>query len=178
MRCFIAMPLPDELRDHLARALTSGDKPSNIRRVAENRWHLTIAFLGEVDPKNIPKIIQKLKRNSWSPGTITINKLETFPPLSPTLLVASGDAEPLRAWNDFALLIKHEISSLAPEIDEKPWMAHMTIGRAPRDMKLPTWQKSIGPWTWRPEGFSLVYSNLNPEKAEGYKYLHDFHFKD
>lgn len=178
MRCFLGMSLPLEIRDRLSEVLSMGDKPKMIRRVSEERWHLTLAFLGEVDPEHIPKIIQRLSIFNRSPGTIELTKLETFPQGKPRLLVASGIAEPTHEWDAFIKGIRSEAASLASNMDTKPWMVHITLGRAGRDEVLPAWEKSIGSRIWKPDGFTLVQSKLGNDAGSGYKNLHDFRFKD
>jgi 2'-5' RNA ligase len=66
MRLFIALPIPDHARRHLREAVQHF-RDSLAREPAEDRWHLTLLFLGEVDdavdwPRHLPELAAKLPK--------------------------------------------------------------------------------------------------------------------
>lgn len=64
MRTFIAIPLPKECQimlDQLQQSLRA--YKADVRWVAIPSIHLTLKFLGEVDPEIIPKLNELLQDN-------------------------------------------------------------------------------------------------------------------
>jgi len=58
-RCFVAVPLGVELRAALAAAVDGGrarDELAGLRWANPDGWHLTLAFLGAVEPGDVPAI--------------------------------------------------------------------------------------------------------------------------
>jgi 2'-5' RNA ligase len=175
MRCFIGLPLADDLRDEISRALIYADKPRDIRRIDENLWHVTMVFLGDVEPESIGEIVKICKRYYRSPGSITFDELATFPKHKPRMLVASGSAEPQALWNQCVNRIRRDLTSYAPDMDLKPWRPHITLARAGKDVILPKWRLRVGPWTWLPGGFTLYQSELT-EHGPTYRVINEFPF--
>ena len=75
MRLFVAIPLPEAIRDDLAR-LCRG-VPGARWTPAEN-MHLTLRFLGEVDPPMRTDIISELGRLEAAPFEMTLKGVGSF----------------------------------------------------------------------------------------------------
>jgi 2'-5' RNA ligase len=66
MRMFIALPLPEAVRDHLATFLeprqeARGTLPE-LRWALPEQWHLTLAFLPEVADRHTDELLERLAR--------------------------------------------------------------------------------------------------------------------
>lgn len=180
MRCFLGIPLPDDLRDELSEALMTAEKPSNLHRVDERLWHMTLVFLGEIDPQIIKHVIRICKYYKRGFGTFTFNRLECFPALEPNpkVLVANGVLQPIERWRRIIDKLRNELSDFAPNIDMKKWNAHVTLARASsKNECLPKWQTPIGPYEWEPEGFALMQS-ARTEQGFAYRTIHEFPFSN
>jgi len=180
MRCFLGMLLPEHLRDELSEALISADKPKNLHRVDERLWHMTLVFLGDIDPKNIKDVVRICKYYKRGFGTFTFNRLECFPALEPKpkVLVANGVLQPIELWRRMIKKMRNELADFAPDIDMKKWNAHVTLARASsKSACLPKWQKRIGPYEWKPEGFALIQSTLT-DRGPVYRTIHEFPFSN
>ncbi|HLH32445.1 MAG TPA: RNA 2',3'-cyclic phosphodiesterase, partial [Terriglobia bacterium] len=73
MRLFIAVDLPNDVRDQLAevqRALRP--LTDSARWVAPESIHITLKFLGEVPEKQLEDIDTALAGLSWKPFTVTV----------------------------------------------------------------------------------------------------------
>jgi 2'-5' RNA ligase len=174
------MPLPDELRDELSEALIASDKPRNLRRINESLWHLTLVFLGEIDPNNIKHIVRVCNYFKRGFGTFTFDRLESFPALdaNPKMLVANGVLQPIEQWRRTIKKMRNELTDYAQNMQRRKWDAHVTLARvSSKTESLPKWQKSIEPWTWTPGGFQLVHSTLT-EHGPIYKTIHEFPFSN
>src|SRR5687767_8491074 len=83
-RLFVAVPLGDALRTHLARAVAawrSREDVAGMRWTDAEGWHLTLAFLGSVPASDAPRIIAKAGKvaGAHTPMTVTTGRLGAFP---------------------------------------------------------------------------------------------------
>ena len=84
MRLFIAIPLPEEVKQELIRIqneilLTQKD---NLKATKAKEFHLTLKFLGEVEDKDIEKIKEMLKAvklRELLPLEISLSNIGFFP---------------------------------------------------------------------------------------------------
>ncbi len=133
-------------------------------------WHLTLAFLGEIDGQIVPQLSELIAQTMTTPleGHFVLDSFQTFPPKHPTLVVAKAELEQRTAWNDYVERLRDLISMLVPRVDRKPWHPHITIARSKkRTRRLPLWQHIYEPIHWSPEHLALVHSALT---ASGPKY--------
>lgn len=126
MRLFIAINFNDEtraklltLRDELRSRSESGNfsLPGNL--------HLTLAFIGEVNPKKLDKIKAILDTVTVSPFKATIERLGTF---SRGTLWYTGLSEdkPLMILQRETL---HKLGLCGFEMDGRKYTPHITLGR-------------------------------------------------
>jgi RNA 2',3'-cyclic 3'-phosphodiesterase len=62
-RCFVAIPIGEELRDDLRKAVDgwrSREDVAALRWTDPEGWHLTLAFLGSIDPASVPGVVEDL----------------------------------------------------------------------------------------------------------------------
>ena len=63
-RCFVAIPISDELRAAIASAVDrwrSTDAPLGLRWTDPASWHVTLAFMGATDPRSVPRLDATLR---------------------------------------------------------------------------------------------------------------------
>lgn len=132
MRTFIAIELPQEIRDFLGRIQeqlkTSG---ADVKWVNPENIHLTLKFLGEIDEKKMAKISEILNdiaenKNSFQ---IRISSLGAFPNMDfPRVIwvgIGQGDAE----TKAIAKELEEKIVRLGIPKEDRPFSSHITIGR-------------------------------------------------
>ncbi len=62
MRLFVALGIPEGVREKLAAIRSKFPKPeSQMRWVRADNFHVTLKFIGEVPGENIPHIIERLR---------------------------------------------------------------------------------------------------------------------
>jgi RNA 2',3'-cyclic 3'-phosphodiesterase len=132
MRTFIAVPLSME-----ARALLSELQAKMRSFGADVRWtaissiHLTLKFLGEIEPAELPRLVTLLRAASASEPsfTLSLRGLGGFPNLrNPRVFWCGleGELQPLASLQqkvEQACLV----AGFAPE--ERPFQPHLTLGR-------------------------------------------------
>jgi 2'-5' RNA ligase len=132
MRAFIAIPLPDKCREmleQLQRKLKTTE--AEVRWTAIPSIHLTLKFLGEIDPAIVSPLAQSLHDASKSESTfdLRVKGLGCFPNLKNPRVVwcaVAGDADKL------ALLQKKVESVCAEhgfEPEDRAFSPHLTLGR-------------------------------------------------
>ncbi len=132
MRTFIAIPLSADARNFL------GEMQKNLRSFrADVRWtaipsiHLTVKFLGEIQPAALPGLAESL-RSAASPEpsfTLCIRGLGAFPDLRNPRVIWCGLAGDLTRLT--ALQEKVESACLAAGFprEDRSFHPHLTLGR-------------------------------------------------
>jgi 2'-5' RNA ligase len=132
MRTFIAIPLSKE-----ARALL-GEMQKKLRSFgADVRWtatssiHLTLKFLGEIEPAVLPHLVEQLRRNTASerPFSLRLHGLGAFPNLRNPRVIwygLEGDLPMLESLHKRVEAICRD-AGFVPE--ERPYHPHLTLGR-------------------------------------------------
>ena len=80
MRLFIAIEIPEDIKEYLAKIQEEiDDTLAKIRFVNKNQIHLTLKFLGEVQPNNAEKTKDILKKIALSPFSVNLSGIGVFP---------------------------------------------------------------------------------------------------
>ena len=117
MRCFIAVEIPDETKKKISHV----KKEFQGKIVSDENIHVTLKFLGDVDEKNIPNIIEKLKKVSFKSFDISFIGVGAFPKNSHARVLWIGCESP--ELNALARQIQH---ILPPSED---FVGHVTVAR-------------------------------------------------
>ena len=74
MRCFLAIPLPDNIKDVIKRKIkwVEGQEFFSGNYVSKDNIHITFKFLGDITAKDCDAICDKIKKS------IDINKIKKF----------------------------------------------------------------------------------------------------
>jgi RNA 2',3'-cyclic 3'-phosphodiesterase len=132
MRTFIAIPLPAECRtmlEQLQRTLKTFQ--ADVRWVPAPSIHLTLRFLGEIDPKMIPQITEALHNSPKSSQAIALrlHGLGSFPALrNPRVLWCGIDGEILQLAQ-LQHQVDHVCESFGFPPEGRPFVPHLTLGR-------------------------------------------------
>lgn len=166
-RLFIAISLPEAVRDSLARW---AQPLPGIAWTRPEQLHLTLRFLGEVSAEVTERMIERLATISVEPFVLPIEGLGTFPPNRPprVLWIGVGSGHPrlfqLRQRIDDAVL-----ASGLP-LDVRTFHPHVTLARCTENAgpAIGHWQhthrESMAP-PFRVEAFDLYASELHPNGA-------------
>ena len=80
MRLFIAIEIPEDIKEYLTKIQEEIDINSNkIGFVKKEQIHLTLKFLGEVQPNDIELIKENLKKITFNKFSVQLNKVGVFP---------------------------------------------------------------------------------------------------
>jgi 2'-5' RNA ligase len=102
----------------------------NARFEAAEKLHITLAFLGWVDPEASAEISEALKRaaQSCAPFDLSLDKLGAFPHERKPRVVWVGASEQGEPFRDLSRAAREEFETLGFSFDKEP-VAHVTIAR-------------------------------------------------
>jgi 2'-5' RNA ligase len=132
MRTFIAVPLPEEVHALLSRLQQEMRSfRANVRWTATASIHLTLKFLGEIEPSLAPKLADALRAESCGqPGfQLSLHGLGGFPNLrSPRVLWCGlyGDQDYLGALQ---AQVEKACDKFGFQPEERGFHPHLTLGR-------------------------------------------------
>ena len=130
---FIALHLSEQARQQLVETIRNlvTAMPTGIRWVDPAGVHLTLKFLGDIDPGRVDNVLEAMGRaaRGSSPFRVHLAGLGMFPnQREPRVLWAGigGDLDALAALQE---KLEAAMSSLDFPPDRRPFSPHLTLGR-------------------------------------------------
>ncbi len=178
MRTFLAIELPDEVRDALVRL---GRQIRVGRMVAPENLHLTLAFLGEQDEETLAALHECLEAGPPFPGfDLRLAGLGVFGGRSPRALYVAADPSPGLMGLHRAILAGLRQVGIEPE--RRRYRPHVTLARFGKGLDR-TGSRQIAGFLesragfalppFRVGGYALLRSILHPAGAR-YEVLADY----
>ncbi len=162
-RTFIAIPLPDEIQTALAglqRRLPSSHAET-IRWLQPGSIHLTLRFLGGIDPKLAPDITAEIEEAATSTGRFQLRMAGTgtFPPRGRPKVVWAGIAGEVKRLERLRARVEGALSRVGFEPEERPFLPHVTLGRIKQEVGPPRdWRAGQAFQRLQLDGPELEYS--------------------
>ncbi|HVT13673.1 MAG TPA: RNA 2',3'-cyclic phosphodiesterase [Fimbriimonadaceae bacterium] len=132
MRLFVGIELSGAARQTILAArerLVEEVSRQGVRFVNPEKLHVTLAFLGQVDPDRLPQLMAGLAHVTLASFEVRTADLGAFPDIRRPKVIwigLSGQLEPMAA---LASKVKDVARPFVPELDEKPFRAHVTLAR-------------------------------------------------
>jgi 2'-5' RNA ligase len=130
-RLFIAVAMPSEAQVLIERVVASLEADAPVRWTAAGSSHLTLHFLGEIDPSraellrlafpNFTRGQQAFALRTGAPGC--------FPDAGPPKVVWLGLAGDTRALTALHKSVGRQLAQFAIEPEERAFRPHITLGR-------------------------------------------------
>jgi 2'-5' RNA ligase len=165
IRAFVALDLPPDVRAALPRP------PEPWRPVREEALHVTLAFLGSVDPAVVPAVAAAIDGVARELEPLRLVRLLALPKRRPRVLAAELD-DPSGA----SIELQRELAAALAEAgvyepEHRRWLPHVTIGRikGPVDAAAPL--PAVEPLSFVPPAITLYRSHLGRGPAV-YEPLH------
>lgn len=140
MRAFLAIPLPDDVRRaaSAAKRIFAG-REDGWRFAREDGLHLTVRFLGEVDPTRRPILDAAWGEAARGTGPFSLRVVgaSVVPSSARPRVVWLGvaDASSDGALARLAARVEHAARALGFPHEERPFAAHVTLARARRGVR-------------------------------------------
>jgi 2'-5' RNA ligase len=176
MRMFIAIELSDDVRLHLIAARDRiASSIGKASFTADVNLHITLKFLGEVDPRQQAQLTESLSLIRTG-GSIDLQAagIECFPPRGPVRIIAAGfGGDRLGAMRALHAAVEQRCQHLAFDREQRAYRPHVTLARARPVLPPATRQAAAeaakglfpGP-VLRVDQIALISSRLLPNGAQ------------
>ena len=173
MRAFIAIDLPETLRDALERSQrTFRASAPDARWTRPQGIHLTLKFLGEIQDQQVEKVKERLAAlGRFELFRIEVKGFGFFPDARrPRVLWAGVEAPPGLA--ELAASVEAAMETLGFPREDRPFRPHLTLARFKESRPQPGLEKALGEFgetflgAFEPTEFLLFESRLSPRGAE------------
>ncbi len=130
MRCFIAILLPEHIKDLIDKIVNLNSPWEGINLVKKDNLHITLKFLGDVENVSIPLLIDSLKnlKKNFSPFVLKISHPGVFPNASKIRVLWIGLAFSA-TLKELATKISEEMEKFNIKREDRQFNAHITVGR-------------------------------------------------
>lgn len=159
MRLFVAVFPPEDHRGDLRRVVTDALARAGrkVRLTPVDRWHITLAFLGEVDSGRLPDVTDALSTvDPPGPVTLRMSGGGAFGKGRSTVLWAGIDGD-LAALGDLQVRVRRALAAADLPHDDRPFTPHLTVAYADSGEVRSALTDYAGP-TWTVDEFVLVDS--------------------
>jgi 2'-5' RNA ligase len=174
LRAFIAVEIPAEIQQRVYRETANFRRAVDflVRWVPVENMHLTLKFLGDVSPSSMEFLMQMLRNEAENVPCFDIHLtgLGAFPSLRRPRVIFIGIQAPA-ALDSLQRGIESASRRLGYSSEERPYSAHLTLGRVKQNVGAADQQKIrrtlestqvdlLG--TARVDSVHLYKSELNP----------------
>lgn len=125
MRLFVAIPLPEAVREKLSGLYQTMD---GVRWQSQSQLHITLKFLGETDRDQLPELIRGLKSIRDSAFRMTISGFGTFPEKGRPKILWIGVAKP-EPLEELQQKVEQQCVEIGFEGEDRPFIPHITLAR-------------------------------------------------
>jgi RNA 2',3'-cyclic 3'-phosphodiesterase len=166
VRLFVAVELPEPVREHLdARTGPLRQSLAGWRWTPAEQWHLTLAFLGQVEDERLPELMRRMRlaARRHEPFELRLAGFGAFSNARRARVLWAGVGGDREALVRLADSVGAGARRAKIAVEERRYRPHLTLGRrrAPVDARDVL---SVGPGyespTWGVDEFVLVESHL------------------
>jgi len=178
LRAFISVEMSDEARERLAQAIDSLSRLglSGVRWVKPEGMHLTLKFLGDIDPSLVEKVTEaiELAARDTEPFMLSLSQPGGFPTLGDPRVLWVGLVGDLERLYSLQRAVESQMQRLGFSAEKRRFSAHVTVGRVREGTRVGE-RRRIGDAfsriavddvsAWRVEAVHLMRSILTPAGA-------------
>ncbi len=173
MRLFVAIELEDALKRSLFAMIDGlSEFRRDVRWVKAEQMHLTVKFLGEVASEDLGQVQDACGQSAagCGPFTLAIDGAGCFGPRGKVRVIWGGMKSPPPELLDYAAGCEDALAELGFEREQRPFSAHMTIGRVRDDRSGGRLREAVETLRTREtsqnvDTITLFQSELRPEGA-------------
>ena len=145
-RCFVAIPLPGDVREVLERAVAPWRAELDARWTEPGDWHTTLHFVGSVAPDRIPALSASLAADlaAEAPFAAAIDGLGAFPSVARATVPVCLLSDPLRRLQRLARIASGAVTSVLGHAgqERRRFRPHVTLARLRRPMSVADWLRA------------------------------------
>ena len=132
MRLFIAVALPENARDSLARDLARAYATRSAGRwVPPSQWHVTVKFLGETNDDRVARLVDAVRTAARKTASfrLSLGPWGAFPDRPPWRVLWRGIELGADRLKELADRLDARLISLGFERETHPFVPHVTVAR-------------------------------------------------
>ena len=173
IRIFIAIDIPDQARTELASAIHTlrGLGLNDVRWVRPEGIHLTLKFLGDIDPGLVQPILKALEESGQGSAALDLGLagLGVFPNFRNPRVVWVGLQGDLEVLKGLQSSIESNVELLGFPRESRGFTPHLTVGRVRSRLSPSQIQRmeqalekgvTLEPYNWRADEVHLIQSTL------------------
>ncbi|MDX9892988.1 MAG: RNA 2',3'-cyclic phosphodiesterase [Patescibacteria group bacterium] len=178
-RIFIAISLPDEMKNILAGFISQAKKINPhqaIHYVKPAGLHLTLHFLGNRNEREI-KLIEEIIKTTCrqhSPMSLITSKINAFPDLkNPTTIILEVKEKFGSELTKLQATLGKKLTTSGISLDDRPWKPHLTVARIKTKTIFKTQNLRTPNLEFKINHIELMHSQLHPQGSQ-YKIIKSF----
>lgn len=129
MRLFVGITPTAEALTHAAEVVEGLTSTPSLRWLPTERWHMTLAFLGEVDPDRVPSLAAHLDEVAGAHPPLERMHLAGAGTFRGVLWLGVSPTERHSPADRLARAVQREMRASGVPVERRPWRAHLTIAR-------------------------------------------------
>ena len=170
MRAFIGISLPENVRAALTQLQQElATSRADVKWVEPEQLHVTLKFLDEISEQQRQQVETFLTRIAQQTPAFTmgLQAIGAFPSVSDPRIIWVGVSEGKSSVVRLAEAIEQDARTLGLKQEERPYSAHVTIGRvrSPRNTSALIERLRTAPWSpppaWQATSITLYQSALS-----------------
>ncbi len=139
LRLFVAVDVPDAVRDVVARAIAPWrERFPRARWVPPENWHVTLKFLGSTWPRLLDGVVEAVGQAATARGPLetSLTGLGAFPSVRRARVLWAGLEDQDRRFAQLARAVEDALASeFKPEA--RAFTPHLTVARSDPPIELP-----------------------------------------
>ncbi len=134
LRLFVAIPLPDEVKDQLEDAqaeLRRAVSNAKVRWATRDQFHLTLKFLGGIPSPEVHGLADTIRRVGvqFAPIELSARTVGFFPGARSPRVLWVGLSDAAKALPMLHAALEQSVAPFTTEAPEDRFAAHVTLGR-------------------------------------------------
>jgi len=169
MRMFIALPLPEAVKEHLAEFLEprqeAGRQEHGLRWALPEQWHLTLAFFPEVADRHTDELLERCERaaSRRKPLDLRLAGAGAFPHPGNAKVLWAGVEHDGEELMRLAGGVRAAGAKSGIEVGGGRYHPHLTLARLSAPADVTRWLRVLDPYagpSWQAREVQLIASYL------------------
>jgi RNA 2',3'-cyclic 3'-phosphodiesterase len=177
MRLFVAVVPPVEVVEHLSEFVEPrrAHRDDDIRWAADENWHITLAFLGDVPEYKTDDLAERLElaAKRQKPFDLQLAGAGAFPSVADARVVWTRVRDESEALPHLAMTTRSAANKAGVTVDGRKFTPHLTLARTRQPIDVVKWVRVLdeyrGP-AWTAESIELISSRLGEGPSHGAAY--------
>lgn len=166
MRMFVALPLPEAVKEDLAEFLEPRQEAGpDLRWSLPEQWHVTLAFLAEVADRHTDELLERLQRAAArrKPLVLNMGGAGAFPNAGHAKVLYAGIEHDGEELMRLAGGVRAAGAKSGIVVGGGRFLPHLTLARLSRPTDVTRWLRVLEPYagpSWQAREVALIASRL------------------